>query len=242
MHASGKNMLTSVYILADLLHIEQYVPELVFMFGTKFTLCSYKELTMDLHNALICMPDINGYTEFMSETRMNLSTRVIPALLNEIIYSNNIGLKVSEIEGDAVLFYKLGSVPPLNRLLEQCRLFHTQFHDRLEKLEIEYDHHNGSENISRLLGLKMILHYGEVSLTRIGKRIKLLGEDVIIAHKLLKNSIDCEEYILLSDQLIKAGDEAAFKSPTDVTILFEQGVDSYGHLDPLHYHYIKLHS
>ena len=74
---------------------------------------------------LLCIPDISGFTEFMSETDFELSSKVIPSLLNKIVYSNEIGLKISEIEGDAVLFYKAGELPPFKELIEQCRILQT---------------------------------------------------------------------------------------------------------------------
>ena len=74
---------------------------------------------------LICIPDISGFTEFMSDTDFELASKVIPSLLNNIIYSNEIGLKVSEIEGDAVLFYKTGEMPSLTKLYDQCVDFYT---------------------------------------------------------------------------------------------------------------------
>jgi hypothetical protein len=37
----------------------------------------------------------------MKEVDINLSSQVISSLLNNIIYSNKIALKVSEIEGDS---------------------------------------------------------------------------------------------------------------------------------------------
>ncbi len=158
---------------------------------------------MNSSPTLICIPDISGFTEFMSNSEIELSTRVIPSLLNNIIYSNEIGLKVSEIEGDAVLFYKSGSLPDIKTLINQCRYFYTEFYKRLEQLRKQYSHLENSEIIPNTLGLKIVLHYGhEVSVIPIGKSIKLIGEDVIIAHRLLKNEIESDEYLLLSSDLL----------------------------------------
>ncbi|MDY7394961.1 DUF2652 domain-containing protein [Aureibaculum sp. 2210JD6-5] len=152
---------------------------------------------------LICIPDISGFTEFMSNSEIELSTKVIPTLLNNIIYSNEIGLKVSEIEGDAVLFYKSGTLPGIEILVNQCRYFYTEFYKQLKKLRKQYAHMEDSVKIPEILGLKIILHYGEeVSVIPIGKSIKLIGEDVIIAHRLLKNEIKSDEYLLLSSSLL----------------------------------------
>ncbi|TYP98168.1 uncharacterized protein DUF2652 [Tenacibaculum adriaticum] len=154
---------------------------------------------------LICIPDISGFTEFMSSTDIELSSQVIPALLNKVIYSNTIGLKVSEIEGDAILFYKVGKLPLFKDLIEQCRLFYIEFYKQLKSLNKEFE--GKIDELPEVLGLKIILHYGEqISAIPIGKNIKLMGEDVIIAHRLLKNDIPFEEYILMSESVLSQYD------------------------------------
>ncbi len=75
---------------------------------------------MKAQQTFICIPDISGFTRFMSETNFDLGSKVIPSLLNKIVYSNELGLKISEIEGDAVLFYRTGDLPSLVALLDQC--------------------------------------------------------------------------------------------------------------------------
>ena len=158
---------------------------------------------MTAQPTLICIPDISGFTEFMSETDFELTSKVIPSLLNNIIYSNEIGLKVSEIEGDAVLFFKQGKLPSLKVLVDQCKYFYKEFYNRLNALREEYKNNPAAATIPEVLGLKIILHYGiEVAPVQVGARIKLLGEDLIVAHRLLKNKIPIKEYLLFSEDLL----------------------------------------
>jgi len=48
------------------------------------------------------------------------------------------------------------------------------------------------------LRLKMVLHAGEVAIEHIQSFEKLFGIDVIVAHRLLKNSVPAKEYILMT--------------------------------------------
>lgn len=189
---------------------------------------------------LICIPDISGFTKFMSETDYEINSKVVPSLLNEIIYSNEIGLKVSEIEGDAVLFYKRGELPSLNKLIEQCQYFYTQFYKQLSALENDFDGIKGSKNLSKHLGLKIVLHYAEdVDSVQIGKHIKLIGEDVIVAHRLLKNTIDSDEYLLLSNDLLNHYDF----NDLDTKLYWDEvkrGKDYYEHIGEINYSFIDL--
>ena len=189
--------------------------------------------------ALICIPDISGFTQFMSDTDIELSAKVIPSLLNKVIYANEIGLKVSEIEGDAILFYKNGPLPNFKALINQCRKFYLEFYNQLSILK---EHNKQSKNVlfPDVLGLKIILHYGhQVSAVPVGKNIKLMGEDVIIAHRLLKNKVTLKEYILLSDDLLSQYNENQIEDNFGWGTLHKKET-AYEHIGEISYRYINL--
>jgi len=189
---------------------------------------------------LLCIPDISGFTQFMSDTKFELSSKVIPSLLNNIIYSNDIGLKISEIEGDAVLFYRSGELPPFSDLVEQCKLFYTKFYKQLEVLRKQHSTNKEAKQIPKILGLKIILHFGmEIGVVPVGKIIKLIGEDVIIAHRLLKNDIPIQEYILISDKLISRY-KSSEKSGQFEWADLKQGQIEVDHVGTIKFHYIDL--
>ena len=195
---------------------------------------------MNAKPTLICIPDISGFTKFMSEVDIELSSLVIPLLLNKIIYSNNLGLQVSEIEGDAVLFYRTGPLPAFEDLIDQCKLFYTDFYSQLKKLKKDFKDHKHNHLIPDILGLKIILHYGEeIGAVQIGQNIKLMGEDVIIAHRLLKNDIASYEYLLLSENLINEYKESIIDQNFEWGTL-KEGDDQYRHLGAINYRYIDL--
>jgi hypothetical protein len=68
------------------------------------------------------------------------------------------------------------------------------FHNVLSHLPIQHSQ----------LSLKMIAHYGPITEFQIGRFRKLYGEPLIIAHRLLKNSINSHCYVLLTDDLMNA--------------------------------------
>jgi len=177
---------------------------------------------------LLCIPDISGFTKFMGSTDFEMSSKVIPSLLNKIVYSNEIGMKISEIEGDAVFFYRHGELPSFEKLMEQCHYFYTEFYDQMEVLRKEHAD-KGGEKIPDILGLKMILHHGmEIGSVPVGTRIKLMGEDVIVAHRLLKNHIESDEYILISQTLLDIYGEE------NITRSFDWGQMQEGHIEVEH--------
>lgn len=189
---------------------------------------------------LICIPDISGFTRFMSDFDFELASKVVPSLLNNIIYSNEIGLKVSEIEGDAVLFYHTGRLPKLADLIDQCKNFYTEFYKQLEVLREKYRSQEGASKIPKVLGLKIILHFGnEIGLMKIDKRIKLIGEDVITAHRLLKNNVKIDEYILFSHDLMDQYKKDALDDGVDWSSIKESEIED-DHLGVINFSYIDL--
>ena len=149
-----------------------------------------------------CVPDITGFTKFIATADFNFSKEVIPALLRKLIEANITGMNVAEIEGDAIFFYKSGRLPSIKKVADQSKHMYKTFSDFLKQLQ-----ENQPENYEKYLGdnqlgLKIIIHFGHISLSNIKGRVKLLGEDVIITHKLLKNEINELNYILLTDKYL----------------------------------------
>ncbi|WP_318312630.1 DUF2652 domain-containing protein [Flagellimonas crocea] len=187
---------------------------------------------------LLCLPDISGFTEFMSDVDYELASKVIPTLLNKTIYANTIGLKVSEIEGDAVFFFKKGPLPSFDSLIDQSIHFYEDFYSGLTALKNEFSEHEKAHKIPEILGLKIILHYGaNVGFAPIGNSIKLLGEEVIVAHKLLKNKIEEKEYVLMTSSLL---DQYKDKESSDHIVWgnLEDGEAKFDHLEKVRYKYL----
>jgi hypothetical protein len=154
--------------------------------------------------ALLFIPDISGFTQFVNDTEINHARHIIEELLNLIIDSNQLGLEVSEIEGDAILFCRTGPPPTASELSEQVKKMFTQFHFHLQKYDTHRICNCSACKSANSLTLKFIAHYGEVTFNQVQQHKKLFGIDVITAHRLLKNDIDKREYALFTDRLISA--------------------------------------
>ena len=61
------------------------------------------------NKGLVFIPDISGFTNFVTNTEIEHSRHVIQELLELLIDSNPLKLEISEVEGDAILFYKFGA-------------------------------------------------------------------------------------------------------------------------------------
>src|SRR3954470_16694931 len=83
------------------------------------------------NRGLLFIPDISGFTRFVTETEIDHSRLIIQELLELLINANEIGLEISEIEGDAILFYKFGDPPRLEDLYNQVKKMFCSFHRSL---------------------------------------------------------------------------------------------------------------
>lgn len=151
---------------------------------------------------LIFIPDISGFSRFVSENEIDHSRLIIQELLETLINANEIGLEISEIEGDAILFYKFGKPPELKKIYQQVEKMFCDFHKNL----ITYNRLQFCKCeacVSSInLTLKVISHYGEFTGYNVKNFSKLIGKDIIVAHQLLKNDIEEHEYWLVTKNLL----------------------------------------
>ncbi|MFO7446435.1 MAG: DUF2652 domain-containing protein [Ignavibacteriaceae bacterium] len=113
------------------------------------------------NKGLLFIPDISGFTRFVNETEIGHSRLIIQELLEILINANNMGLEISEIEGDAILFYKYGDYPDMEELYKQVEKMFCEFNRHL----LAYEHRRYcwcKACVSAInLRLKIITHYGE---------------------------------------------------------------------------------
>lgn len=147
---------------------------------------------------LFFIPDISGFTKFVTEVEMEHSAHIIAELLEIIIASNSLGLTVAEIEGDAVFFYRMGEEPTFYEITEQVRTMYLNFHQHLKYYERDRICQCGACSTANQLTLKIIHHFGKSTKRKIGHHVKLFGPDVILGHRFLKNTIAESEYVLFS--------------------------------------------
>ncbi len=153
---------------------------------------------------LLFIPDISGFTKFVHETEISHSEHIIKELLESLIDANEMDLQISEIEGDAILFYRKGRKPTAAETLAQVQRMYIKFHVALRKYDSQRICQCGACINANSLSLKFIIHYGNISINQVKTRSKLFGKDLIVAHRLMKNDIPLKEYVLITDQLINA--------------------------------------
>ena len=153
---------------------------------------------MPSEQATILIPDISGYTEFVSKAEIEHGSMILKYLLETIVESAGEDFIVSEIEGDAVLMYRKGPPPSKQEITEKCVRIFKAFHKTASTMDgMRVCQCIACKGVVRL-SLKFIVHYGTISENRIANFVKASGIDMVIAHRLLKNKIEKDEYLLIT--------------------------------------------
>jgi hypothetical protein len=156
---------------------------------------------MEQRKVFLILIDISGYTRFTRLHRLSAmhAEQIITDLLESIIRRASLPLVVHEILGDSVNFYAFAD-EGRQTALEVRRQVDTIFDAfRLREGELNSDCAlcvcQACQNVGKL-SLKAVLHRGQAIFNTIAGFRKVSGEDVILAHRLLKNSVPEKEYVL----------------------------------------------
>jgi len=161
-----------------------------------------EENSVEVKRVALVLADISGYTAFMRhhDTSILHAEQIITELLETVIDSSDHPLQVSKIEGDAVFFYAVADddAATAKDVLRQAVAFSKAFAAKeRELIGRSYCTCDACTQIDKLK-LKIILHFGDVAFKRVKHFEELAGRDVILIHRLLKNSIPSKEYILMT--------------------------------------------
>jgi len=151
--------------------------------------------------------DISGYTKFIisNEKALAHSQIIIRELVSTLIEEIKLPLNLIRIEGDAIFLYAFKDDPEQNwnriskSLVFNVMRFIKAFSDKLAELTIhKICSCNACNNIDKLK-LKIIIHSGKSAFFKLNEYQEVTGRDAIIVHRLLKNSVTADEYILLTE-------------------------------------------
>jgi len=133
--------------------------------------------------------------------------KIIRELLESVIASANEPLVLHELEGDAVNFYAIEDKGGTcaGEVFAQVERFVEAFRQREAELisDCSICKCEACTQVGRLK-IKVVRHRGEAVFTQLRRFTKVAGEDVILAHRLLKNTIPSNEYLLMTEPFMQA--------------------------------------
>lgn len=139
----------------------------------------------------LIIADISGYTKYLTGVELDHSTDILADLINTIVKAMAGTFTLAKLEGDAIFAYAadpedLSEGPSLVTLIEG-----TYFAFRHRQAVIDRATSCMCDACSKIptLNLKFVVHHGSYVLHEVAGSKELVGPDVIVAHRLLKNDV-----------------------------------------------------
>lgn len=138
----------------------------------------------------LLLADIAGYTAFLTGTELEHAHAIIHELTTLIRERLAPPMRFVKLEGDAVFCYAdAETFRDGERLVELIEACYFDFSNRLLDMTRATTCRCDACAAIPSLGLKFVAHYGSYVVERDDRREDLAGPDVILVHRLLKNSI-----------------------------------------------------
>lgn len=162
-----------------------------------------------IESGYLLIADITGYTAYLSASELEHAQEILSSLLELLVANTKPPLILSRLAGDAVISYALGATFKEGQtFVEMLEQTYVAFRRAIELMVLNNSCRcNACANVSNL-DLKFFVHYGEFGIQRLSAHDELVGSDVNLIHRLLKNHVTEETglraYALYTERAIEA--------------------------------------
>jgi hypothetical protein len=154
--------------------------------------------------------DISGYTGYLADVELDHAQDILADLIGAVVTALRPNFRLAKLEGDAAFTFATAETVDGSMLLdtiERCYFgFRRRRRDVRQATSCEC---NACLQIPDL-DLKFVVHHGAAIHQKVAGRQELVGSDVIVAHRLLKNEVieklGINAYALISQKCIDASD------------------------------------
>lgn len=157
--------------------------------------------------ASLLIADISGYTGYLAGVELDHAQDIIADLIDVIVGALRPPFHLSKLEGDAAFVYLPSPDPDGSLLQDIIEATYFVFRRRLRNIKqasiCECDACRQTAN----LDLKFFAHFGQVAKQAMSGHEELIGRDVILIHRLLKNDVEAKfgrrAYALYTDAFVQ---------------------------------------
>ncbi len=139
--------------------------------------------------ACLLIADISGYTSYLAGSELDHAQDILADLMTTVVGALRPGFRLAKLEGDAAFVYLLTERIDGSQLLDAVERTYFAFRRRLRDIAQATACECNACVLMPRLDLKVIAHHGSIIRHRIAGREELVGSDVIVAHRLLKNHV-----------------------------------------------------
>jgi uncharacterized protein YndB with AHSA1/START domain len=156
----------------------------------------------------LLIADISGYTEYLAGVAIEHAQDILADLIGSVVTSLRPNFRLAKLEGDAAFCFAPGEQIDGSVLLDTIERCYFAF--RRRRRDVRQATSCQCDACTRIpdLNLKFVAHHGTVARQKVAGREELMGSDVIVVHRLLKNTVGdalgSSAYALLTDSLVQA--------------------------------------
>jgi hypothetical protein len=163
--------------------------------------------TLTQHGYLV-LADISGYTGYLAGVELDHAHEILTDLLTAIVNRFKTLLTISKLEGDAVFAYAPeAKLPRGETLLELVESTYVVFHDRIKSSQRHTTCQCRACRGMSALDLKFFIHHGDYIVQDITGIRELVGSDVNLVHRLMKNHVaeatGWKAYVMVTEQSLE---------------------------------------
>lgn len=158
--------------------------------------------------ACLVLADISGYTSYLAGVELDHAQDILADLTDAVVRALRPTFRLAKLEGDAAFAYVVTDEVDGSALQDTIEHCYIAFRRRLRDIgQASQCDCNACTYIPRL-DLKFVVHHGLIARQRMAGREELVGRDVIVVHRLLKNSVQTAlgigAYALYTDDCLRA--------------------------------------
>jgi hypothetical protein len=137
----------------------------------------------------LLIADISGYTSYLAAVELDHAQDILADLIGTVVTSLRPGFRLAKLEGDAAFVAAPAGKLDGSLLLDTIERCYFGF--RRRRRDVRQATSCNCNACVRIpdLNLKFVVHYGMALRQRVAGSEELLGSDVIVVHRLLKNEV-----------------------------------------------------
>jgi hypothetical protein len=181
---------------------------------------------------VLLIADISGYTSYLAGVELDHAQDILADLVSTVVTALRPAFRLAKLEGDAALMTAPAAKLDGSTLLDTIERCYFGF--RRRRRDVRQATSCECDACGRIpdLDLKFVVHQGDVVRQKMLGREELVGADVIVVHRMLKNDVvaatGIEAYALLSQAVI----EGMALAPEALGM--RPHVESYEHIGEVH--------
>jgi hypothetical protein len=154
--------------------------------------------------------DISGYTGYLADVELDHAQDILADLVGAVVSALRPNFRLAKLEGDAAFTFMTAEKIDGSMLLDTIERCYFGF--RRRRRDVRQATSCDCNACTRIpdLDLKFVVHHGLAIIQKVAGRQELLGSDVIVVHRLLKNDVverlGIEAYAILSQACLDATD------------------------------------